>query len=147
TPAADENGVVAFFPDFGLLAYTPMARISGLFLSDRSRTSTAWRPRRLSPETCWGSCDQMSGSEILAVDVKTGRQRWKTGRPPARRGAAPPRSAPAPRKALPPRACPPPRLSVATSPLWARRGGGPRSPQGPAGPPGPPPPIPCSSRP
>ena len=35
-------------------------------------------------------CDQQSGSFILALDVKTGRQRWKTERPGATVGWATP---------------------------------------------------------
>jgi outer membrane protein assembly factor BamB len=45
TPAADATGVVVFFPDFGLAAYTPDGK-------DQSKTFTAWR-HRLSWRGTW----------------------------------------------------------------------------------------------
>jgi outer membrane protein assembly factor BamB len=82
TPAADESGVVVFFPEFGLVSYT----------SDGSERWTS----RLGPfKNFYGMagspiiagdavvlvCDQQAGSFVMALDRSTGRQRWKTDRP------------------------------------------------------------------
>jgi len=91
TPAADENGVVVFFPDFGLAAYTP---------DGKDRWTVPLGPFKnfygmaaspiIAGDLLVQVCDQMSGSFILAVDVKTGRQRWKAARPTATVGWATP---------------------------------------------------------
>lgn len=81
TPAADEKGVYAFFPDFGLIAYTPDGK-------------ERWRVRLGPFKNFYGMarspalvedllvliCDQQSGSFLLAVDRNTGKQRWRTER-------------------------------------------------------------------
>lgn len=82
TPAADENGVVAFFAEFGLIAYSA---------DGKDRWSVPLGPFKnfygmaASPILARGMvvqvCDQQSGSFVLAVDRNTGRQRWKTTRP------------------------------------------------------------------
>jgi len=91
TPVADESGVVAFFPDFGLAAYTP---------EGKDRWSIPLGPFKnfygmaaspiLAGEMLVLVCDQQSGSFILAVDRKTGRQRWRTERAAATVGWATP---------------------------------------------------------
>ncbi len=82
TPVADEAGVVAFFPDFGLVAYA-------------NDGTEAWRhplgPFRnfygmaASPILTDGAvvlvCDQAAGSFVLALERASGRVRWKTERP------------------------------------------------------------------
>ena len=82
TPVADEAGVVAFFPDFGLVAYA-------------NDGTEAWRhplgPFRnfygmaASPILTDGMvvlvCDQAAGSFVLALERASGRVRWKTERP------------------------------------------------------------------
>jgi outer membrane protein assembly factor BamB len=82
TPAADENGVVAFFAEFGLIAYSA---------DGKDRWSVPLGPFKnfygmaASPILAGGMvvqvCDQQNGSFLLAVDRMTGRQRWKTARP------------------------------------------------------------------
>src|SRR5271165_3341148 len=82
TPAADENGVVAFFAEFGLIAYSA---------DGKDRWNVPLGPFKnfygmaASPILAGGMvvqvCDQQNGSFLLAVDRKTGRQRWKTPRP------------------------------------------------------------------
>jgi outer membrane protein assembly factor BamB len=81
TPAADDTGVFAFFPDFGLVAYT---------LDGKER----WR-YPLSPfKNFYGMAaspivvgdqvvlvyDQQAGSFVIALDRATGLKRWKTER-------------------------------------------------------------------
>ncbi|NOT63333.1 MAG: PQQ-binding-like beta-propeller repeat protein, partial [Acidobacteria bacterium] len=81
TPAADASGVVAFFPELGLIAYDNGGR-------------ERWR-HRLGPfKNFYGMsgspiisdglvvlvCDQVSGSFVIALDRATGRLRWKTDR-------------------------------------------------------------------
>lgn len=81
TPVADADGVVAFFPDFGLVAYA----LDG---------TEAWRHplgpfknfygMAASPIAVDGMvvlvCDQASGSFLLALDRASGRVRWRTER-------------------------------------------------------------------
>jgi outer membrane protein assembly factor BamB len=82
TPAADASGVVAFFPELGLISYDN---------SGKER----WRYRLGPFKNFYGMsgspiiaeglvvlvCDHMSGSFVIAVDRATGRLRWKTDRP------------------------------------------------------------------
>ena len=91
TPAADDDGVVVFFADFGLAAYTP---------DGKDRWTAPLGPFRnfygmaASPILADGLaiivCDQQGGSFVLALDTKTGRQRWKVNRPEATLGWATP---------------------------------------------------------
>jgi outer membrane protein assembly factor BamB len=82
TPAADDSGVFVFFPDFGLVSYSPEGK-------------ERWR-RPLGPfRNFYGMaaspvvagdlvvlvCDQQTGSFVIALDRTTGLQRWKTERP------------------------------------------------------------------
>ena len=91
TPAADENGVVAFFAEFGMVAYTA---------EGKDRWSLPLGPFKnfygmaaspiLAGDMVVQVCDQQKGSFLLAVDRKTGRQLWKTERPAADIGWATP---------------------------------------------------------
>jgi len=81
TPAADDDGVVVFFPDFGLAAYTH---------DGKDRWTVPLGPFKsfygmaASPILAGGLvvlvCDQQSGSFVVAVDRKTGSPRWKKER-------------------------------------------------------------------
>ena len=91
TPAADENGVVAFFPDLGLAAYTPDGKDRwdlplGPFKNFYGMAASPIVVEDLLVLVC----DQQSGSFLLALDRKTGRQRWKTERGAAGIGWATP---------------------------------------------------------
>jgi outer membrane protein assembly factor BamB len=81
TPTADENGVVAFFAEFGMVSYD----------NDGQERWT----HRLGPfKNFYGMagspiidggmvvlvCDQLSGSFVIALDRLNGRLRWKTER-------------------------------------------------------------------
>ncbi|MBX3276451.1 MAG: PQQ-binding-like beta-propeller repeat protein [Acidobacteria bacterium] len=82
TPAADGNGVVAFFPELGLISYDD---------SGKERWRYALGPFKnfygmSSSPIIAGSlvvlvCDQVSGSFVMALDRATGRLRWKADRP------------------------------------------------------------------
>jgi outer membrane protein assembly factor BamB len=91
TPAADANGVVVFFAEFGLAAYTADG-------NDRWKLPLGpfknFYGMAASPILAGGLLvqvvDQQSGSFLLALDPKTGRQRWKTERASAGIGWATP---------------------------------------------------------
>ncbi len=81
TPAADAAGVVVFFPEFGLAAYTPDGKPLwnhplGPF---QNFYGMAGSPI-IAGELVVLVCDQQSGSFILALDRRTGTQRWRTQR-------------------------------------------------------------------
>jgi outer membrane protein assembly factor BamB len=91
TPAVDENGVYAFFPDFGLVAWSPEGK-------------ERWRLRLGPFRNFYGMaaspivtgdlvvlvCDQLAGGFVIGVDRNTGKQRWKTDRTGANIGWATP---------------------------------------------------------
>jgi outer membrane protein assembly factor BamB len=91
TPAADEDGVVAFFPDFGLVAYTTDGKDRwtlplGPFKSFYGMAASPI----LTGDLAVLVADQQTGSFVVGVDRKTGRVRWKTERPGAVDGYATP---------------------------------------------------------
>ena len=91
TAAADEDGVIVFFADFGLAAYTPEGKdrwtlALGPF---KSFYGMAGSPV-LTGDLVVLLCDQRSGSFLIALDRKTGRLRWKRDRPQAIEGWATP---------------------------------------------------------
>ena len=91
TPVADRDGVVAFFPDFGLVAYGTDGKDRwmlplGPFQNFYGMAS--------SPILAGGKvilvADQSAKSFVIAVDRKSGKQIWKTERPTANIGWATP---------------------------------------------------------
>jgi outer membrane protein assembly factor BamB len=91
TAAADEDGVIVFFADFGLAAYTPDGKDRwslplGPFKSFYGMASSPV----LTGDLVVLLCDQRSGSFLIALDRKTGVQRWKQARPQAIEGWATP---------------------------------------------------------
>lgn len=81
TPVADAGGVVSFFADFGLVAYSAEGKQLwtvplGPFKNFYGMASSPV----LAGEQVILVCDQNSGSFLLGIDRKTGRQRWKTPR-------------------------------------------------------------------
>jgi outer membrane protein assembly factor BamB len=81
TPAADANGVVSFFPDFGLVAYTYEGKERwrhpiGPF---RNFYGMAASPV-IADNLVVLVCDQLAGGFALALDRATGQQRWKSDR-------------------------------------------------------------------
>ena len=84
TPAADEHGVVVFFADLGLVAFAPdgterWRQPLGPF---KNFYGMAGSPI-IAGETVILVCDQMSGSFMIALDRRSGRQRWRRERPGA----------------------------------------------------------------
>jgi outer membrane protein assembly factor BamB len=82
TPAADGQGVVAFFADFGLVAYAPDGKERwtlplGPF---KNFYGMAGSPI-IAGDAVILVCDQMSGSYMIALDRQTGKERWRRERP------------------------------------------------------------------
>ena len=91
TPAADNDGVVVFFPDFGLAAYSsdgkdrwtlPLGPFNSFYGMAASPILTEGLVVLV--------CDQRTGSFIVALDRKTGQVRWKRERAGAPEGWATP---------------------------------------------------------
>ena len=89
--AADDDGVVVFFADFGLAAYSrdgeerwtmPLGPFKSFYGMGASPI--------LAGDLAILLCDQRSGSFIVAVERRTGRLRWKRERPEAVEGWATP---------------------------------------------------------
>jgi outer membrane protein assembly factor BamB len=91
TPAADADGVVAFFPGFGLAAYSAEGKEQwtlplGPFKSFYGMSGSPI----IAGDLVVLVCDQRAGSFVIAVDRKTGTVRWKKDRPGAPEGWATP---------------------------------------------------------
>ena len=91
SPVADADGVVVFFPDFGLAAYTPDGKDRwtvplGPFKSFYGMAASPVVVGDLAILVC----DQQTGSFVVAVDRKTGKTRWKKERAGAVDGYATP---------------------------------------------------------
>lgn len=82
TPAADSDGVVAFFADIGLVAYAPdgTERWRAPLGPFRNFYGMAGSPI-IAGDAVILVCDQMSGSFMVALDRRTGRERWRRARP------------------------------------------------------------------
>ncbi|MBK5297396.1 MAG: PQQ-binding-like beta-propeller repeat protein [Vicinamibacteria bacterium] len=82
TPVADDNGVVVFFPDFGLVAYSNDGKEAWRFPLGPFRN---FYGMAASPIMADGMVvlvgDQAQGSFVLALERSSGRVRWKTERP------------------------------------------------------------------
>jgi outer membrane protein assembly factor BamB len=91
TAAADDDGVVVFFADFGLAAYTRDGKERwtvplGPFKSFYGMSASPI----ISGDLVVMLCDQRTGSFLLAIDRTTGRQRWRQGRASSPEGWATP---------------------------------------------------------
>jgi outer membrane protein assembly factor BamB len=91
TAAADDDGVVVFFADFGLAAYTRDGKERwtvplGPFKSFYGMSASPI----VSGDLVVMLCDQRTGSFLLAIDRTTGRQRWRQGRASSPEGWATP---------------------------------------------------------
>lgn len=91
TPAADADGVVAFFPTLGLVAYSTdgTERWKMPLGPFRSYYGMSASPI-IAGDLVVLVCDQRTGSFVIAADRKTGTVRWKKDRPGAPEGWATP---------------------------------------------------------
>ncbi len=85
TPTSDGTNVYAFFPDFGLISYGPDGNERwrmklGPFESFYGLSASPV----IHGDTLYQVCDQNSGSFVVAVDMKTGKARWRKDRPHAK---------------------------------------------------------------
>jgi outer membrane protein assembly factor BamB len=82
TPAADASGVYVFFADLGLIAYTPDGKERWRHPLGPFANFYGMAPSPVvEGEIVIVQCDQDGESFLLAVDRKSGKQRWKTARP------------------------------------------------------------------
>lgn len=91
SPALEENRVYVFFPDYGLIAYDndgkelwkkPLGPFNNIYGMGASPV--------IYNDMLLLALDQSRGSQLLAVDKRTGNDRWKTPRPEATSGHATP---------------------------------------------------------
>ncbi len=91
SPAIEENGVYVFFPDYGLMAYDadgrerwriPLGPFNNIYGMGASPVIVG--------DLVVLACDQSVGSYLLAVDKRTGKERWRVPRPEAKSGHATP---------------------------------------------------------
>jgi outer membrane protein assembly factor BamB len=89
--AVEDGGVYVFFPDYGLLAYDedgnerwklPLGPFNNIYGMGASPVVVG--------DLLVLACDQSTGSFVLALDKRTGRERWRTARPEAKSGHATP---------------------------------------------------------
>jgi outer membrane protein assembly factor BamB len=91
TPTADANGVVAFFPEFGLVAYDNSGKERwryglGPFKNFYGMSASPIIERDLVVLVC----DQQPGAFVIALERATGKLRWKNERPNVQLGWATP---------------------------------------------------------
>ncbi|MDA1306477.1 MAG: PQQ-binding-like beta-propeller repeat protein [Acidobacteria bacterium] len=91
SPALEDNRVYTFFPDYGMLAYDdegkelwrmPLGPFDNIYGMGASPVIVG--------DLLILACDQSIGSFLMAVDKRTGKERWRTPRPEARSGHATP---------------------------------------------------------
>ena len=82
TPAADENGVVSFFAEFGLVSYSNDGAVRWTYRLGPFKNfyGMAGSPI-IDGAMVLLVCDQQSASFVIALDRSNGRLRWKTERP------------------------------------------------------------------
>ena len=85
SPAVEANGIYVFFPDYGLIGYDrggkqlwtlPLGPFNNIYGMGASPVIVG--------DLVVLACDQSTGSFVLAVDKRTGQQKWKTMRPEAK---------------------------------------------------------------
>jgi outer membrane protein assembly factor BamB len=89
--AVEANGVYTFFPDYGLVAYTASGKeLWRLPLGPFNNIYGMGASPVIVGDLLVLAIDQSRGSHLLAVDKRTGKERWKTPRPEATSGHATP---------------------------------------------------------
>lgn len=91
SPALEDNRVYTFFPDYGLITYDeegqeqwklPLGPWDNIYGMGASPVIVG--------DLLVLACDQSNGSFLLALDKRTGQERWRTPRPEAKSGHATP---------------------------------------------------------
>lgn len=91
SPALEDNRIYTFFPDYGLITYDeegqeqwklPLGPWDNIYGMGASPVIVG--------DLLVLACDQSNGSFLLALDKRTGKERWRTPRPEARSGHATP---------------------------------------------------------
>jgi outer membrane protein assembly factor BamB len=91
SPAVEDDAVYSFFPDYGLIAYDaagnerwtlPLGPFNNIYGMGASPVIVG--------DLLILACDQSTGSYLLALDKRTGEERWRTERPEAKSGHATP---------------------------------------------------------
>ena len=91
SPVTDGQNAYVFFQDFGLIAYGPEGNeLWRMPLGPFNNPFGHGASPILAGNTLLMVCDQDVGSFLLALDKKSGRVLWRTGRPHAQRGYATP---------------------------------------------------------
>jgi outer membrane protein assembly factor BamB len=91
SPALEDNRVYTFFPDYGLLAYDDEGKeLWKLPLGPWDNIYGMGASPVIVGDLLILACDQSNGSFLLAVDKRTGQERWRTPRPEAKSGHATP---------------------------------------------------------
>jgi len=91
SPALEDNRIYTFFPDYGLITYDeegqeqwklPLGPWDNIYGMGASPVIVG--------DLLVLACDQSNGSFLLALDKRTGKERWRSPRPEARSGHATP---------------------------------------------------------
>jgi outer membrane protein assembly factor BamB len=91
SPAVEAGGIYVFFPDYGMVAYDasgkerwklPLGPFNNIYGMGASPVIVG--------DLVILACDQSTNSYLLAVDKRTGQQKWKTPRPEAKSGHSTP---------------------------------------------------------
>jgi outer membrane protein assembly factor BamB len=91
SPAAEEDGIYVFFPDYGLIGYDGSGRqLWSVPLGPFNNIYGMGASPVIVGDLVVLACDQSVGSFVMAVEKRSGRLRWKTDRPEARSGHATP---------------------------------------------------------
>jgi outer membrane protein assembly factor BamB len=87
SPAVDANGIYVFFPDYGLIAYdTAGTERWKMTLGPFNNIYGMGASPVIVGDLLILNCDQSVGSFLLAVDRRTGTERWRAARPEAKSG-------------------------------------------------------------
>jgi outer membrane protein assembly factor BamB len=89
--AVEANAIYVFFPDYGLVTYDPAGKeIWKLPLGPFNNIYGMGASPVVVGDLLLLAVDQSRGSYLLALDKRTGKERWKTARPEATSGHATP---------------------------------------------------------
>jgi len=91
SPAVEDDRIYVFFPDYGLLAYDAAgAEVWTLPLGPFDNIYGMGASPVIVGDQVILACDQSTGSYLLSLDKRTGKERWRTPRPEAKSGHATP---------------------------------------------------------